>query len=117
MRLFHATKIENVPGILKDGLKKHLDGIYLSDSIEGAALWKAVQMQNQTVAVVEVEVDERAIREGEDHSPEMQAVIGAGKSFVSTKKIPSKSVIQIHFGTIEKKAKSQAEIRKRAASR
>jgi hypothetical protein len=117
MRLFHATKIENVPGILKGGLKKHLDGIYLSDSIKGAALWKAVQMQNQTVAVVEVEVDERAIREGEDHSPEMQAGFGAGKSFVSTKKIPSKSVIQIHFGTIEKKAKSQGAIRKRAASR
>jgi len=68
-----------------------LDGVYLSDSIAGAALWKAVQMQNQTVAVVEVEVDERAIREGEDHSPEMQARFGAGKSFVSTKNIPSKS--------------------------
>ena len=66
MRLFHVTKIENVPGILKDGLKKHLDGIYLSDSIASAALWKAVQMQNQTVAVVEVEVDERAIRKGEE---------------------------------------------------
>lgn len=117
MRLFHATKSENVPGILKDGLKKHLDGIYLSDSIEGAALWKAVQMQNQTVAVVEVEVDESAISEGEDHSPEMQAMFGAGKSFLSTKKIPSKSVIRIHFGMIEKKAKSQAAIRKRAASR
>jgi len=117
MRLFHVTKIENVPGILKDGLKKHLDGIYLSDSIKGAALWKAVQMQNQTVAVVEVEVDECGIREGEDHSPEMQAVFGAGKSFVCTKKIPTKSVIRIHFGTIEKKAKSQVAIRKLAASR
>jgi len=117
MRLFHATKIENVPDILKDGLKKHLDGVYLSDSIKGASLWKAAQMQNQTVAVVEVEVDEHAIRDGEDHSPEMQTVFGAGKSFVSTKKIPSKSIKQIHFCTIEKKAKSQAAIRKLAASR
>ena len=117
MRLFHATKIENVPGILKDGVKKHLDGIYLSDSIDGAALWKAAQTQNQTVAVVEVEVDECAIREGEDHSPEMQAVFGAGKSFVSTKKIPSKSIKRIHFRTIEKKAKSQVAIRKLSASR
>jgi hypothetical protein len=109
--------MENVPGILKDGLKKHLDGIYLSDSIAGAALWKAVRMQNQTVAIVEVEVDERTIREGEDHSPEMQATLGAGKSFVSTKKIPSKSIIRIRFGTIEKKAKSQVAVRKGAVSR
>jgi hypothetical protein len=117
MRLFHVTKIENVPGILKNGLKTNLDGIYLSDSIAGAALWKAVQMQNQTVAVVEVDVDKRAIRVGKDHSPEIQAMLGAGKSFVSTKNIPSKSVIRIHFGTIEKKAKSQVAVRKRAASR
>ena len=117
MRLFHATRIENVPGILSEGLKKRLDGIYLSDSIDGAALWKAAQMQNQTVAVVEVEVDERAIREGEDHSPEMQALYGAGKSFLSTKQIPSKSIERIHFRTIVKKAKSQVAIRKGSAPR
>ena len=106
MRLFHATKVENVPGILKDGLKSQGEGIYLSDSIAGAARWKAATMQGILIAVVEVEVDGRAIRAGDDHSPAMQKLFGAGKSFWSAKDIPSESVIKVHFRTIHKSAKS-----------
>jgi hypothetical protein len=104
MRLFHATKLENVPDILKYGLKKSLDGVYLSDSIKGAAKWKAAFVKKKLeVAVVEVEVDGRKIHEGCDHSPLMQKRFGAGKSFLSPKSIPAKSVKRILFCTIEKR--------------
>lgn len=103
MKLFHATKTENVPSILKDGLKCSLDGVYLSDTINGAAKWKAGFVDTSLdVAVVEVEVDGRKIRKGNDHSPLMQKRFGAGKSFLSLKSIPSKAVKRIHFRTITK---------------
>lgn len=103
MKLFHATKMGNVPGILKDGLKCSLDGVYLSDSIEGAARWKVgLVKKSLTIAVVEVEVDGRTIQKGDDHSPLMQKKFGAGKSFLSHKSIPSKSVKRIHFCTLSK---------------
>jgi hypothetical protein len=103
MKLFHATKIENVPSILKDGLKCSLDGVYLSDTIKGAAKWKAGFVETSLdVVVVEVEIDGRKIRKGNDHSPLMQKKFGAGKSFLSHKSIPSKSVKRIHFCTLTK---------------
>lgn len=52
MRLFHATEIENVPSILKCGLKSRAEGVYLSDSVKGAAQWKAARMQKGTVAIM-----------------------------------------------------------------
>ena len=106
MRLFHATKVENVPTILKDGLKGRGEGIYLSDSIAGAARWKAATMHGKSIAIVEVEVDGRTIRDGDDHSPAMQKLFGAGKSLWSSKDIPSESVIRVHFRTIHKSLKS-----------
>lgn len=112
MRLFHATKIENVPSILKHGLKSRSEGVYLSDSIKGAARWKAVTMQHKMVAAIEVEVDGRTIRDGGDHSPLMQTKFRAGKSFLSPKNIPGKSVKQIHFCTIERRNKPQVATRK-----
>lgn len=106
MRLFHATKVENVPGILKDGLKSRGEGIYLSGSIAGAARWKAATMQGIPIAVVEVEVDGRTIQDGDDHSPAMQKLFKAGKSFWSSKNIPGKSIIRIHFRTIHRSLKT-----------
>lgn len=106
VKLFHATKVENVPDILKDGLKSRGEGIYLSDSIAGAARWKAATMQGMPIAIVEVEVDARTVRDGNDHSPAMQKLFGAGKSLWSSKNIPSESVIRIHFRTIHKSFKS-----------
>ena len=106
IRLFHATQIDNVPGILKHGLKKHLDGIYLSDSIKGAAQWKVARMQTGSVAVIEVEVDGRTIRDGIDHSPAMQTLFKAGRSFLSPKNIPSKFIPKIHFRAVSKSAKT-----------
>jgi hypothetical protein len=104
MRLFHATNLENVPDILKCGLKKSMDGVYLSNSIKGAAKWKAAFVKKKLeVAVVEVEVDGRKIREGFDHSSLMQKRFGAGKSFLSLKSIPATSVKKFHFCTIEKR--------------
>jgi hypothetical protein len=97
---------------LKNGLKSRSEGVYLSDSIEGAAQWKAMTMQEKTVAVIEVEINGRTIRDGVDHSPLMQTKFGAGKSFLSPKSIPGKSVKHIHFCTIEKRAKSQVAARK-----
>lgn len=80
MKLFHATKLENVPSVLKDGLKCSLDGVYLSDTIEGAARWKAgFAEKSLTVAVIEVIVDKRTIRKGKDHSPLMQEKVWRGK--------------------------------------
>jgi hypothetical protein len=88
------------------------EGVYLPDSIEGAAQWKTVTIQEKVVAVIEVEIDRRTIRDGVDHSPLMQTKFGAGKSFLSPKSIPGKSVKQIHFYTIGKGAKSQVATRK-----
>jgi hypothetical protein len=73
---------------------------YLSDSIEGAARWKAATLQGVPIAVVEVEVDGRTIRDGANHSPAMQKLFRTGKSFWSAKDIPNESVVRVHFRTI-----------------
>lgn len=98
MRVFHATALENLKSIKRKGLIRKFDGVYLSDSIEGAARWKALVMHpGQIIVVVEVEIDGRTLRPGSDHSPVMQSVFGAGRSLVSSKSIPPEKIVATHL--------------------
>lgn len=104
MRAFHATDVKNIPSIRRSGLERIFEGVYLSDSLEGAAKWKALVMPDgATLAVVEVEVDGRTLREGTDHHPMMQKIFGAGKSLLSLKSIPVEKIIATHLVRITKK--------------
>lgn len=99
MRLFHATRTENIPSIQEKGLLPMLGEIYLTDSIESAHRWMGFRFAavgDTTFSVVEVEVDEKSLYEGTDHSPLMVALFGVGKSLVSTKRIPKSRIKNIH---------------------
>jgi hypothetical protein len=76
------------------------EGVYLTDSIESAQRWIGFRLRAQgetLLAVVEVEVDETKLEEGNDHSPFMEQLFGVGKSFLSPKNIPAKKIVEIHL--------------------
>jgi hypothetical protein len=100
MRLYHATRIENVPSIQEQGLKAMFEGVYLTDSIESACRWMGFRLRamgEDTLAVIEVEVDETKLEEGTDHSPFMVQMFGVGKSLLSPKSIPKSRIKKIHY--------------------
>ena len=73
--------------------------IYLTDSIESAHRWMGFRFAavgEKTFSVVEVEVDEKDLYEGTDHSPLMVSLFGVGKSLVTTKRIPKSRIKKIH---------------------
>lgn len=99
MRLFHATRTSNIPSIQEKGLLPMFGEVYLTDSIESAHRWMGFRfaaMGEKTFSVVEVEVDEKSLIEGTDHSPLMVALFGVGKSLVSEKRIPKSRIRKIH---------------------
>jgi hypothetical protein len=99
MRLFHATRTSNIPSIQEKGLLPMFGEVYLTDSIESAHRWMGFRfaaMEEKTFSVVEVEVDEKSLIEGTDHSPFMVALFGVGKSLVSEKRIPKSRIRKIH---------------------
>jgi hypothetical protein len=100
MRLYHATSIENVDSIRKEGLKVFWEGVYLTDSIESALRWMGFRLRamgKSHIAVIEVEVDETKLEEGTDHSPFMVQFFGVGKSLLSTKPIPKSRIKRVHY--------------------
>lgn len=100
MRLFHGTSIENVESIQKTGLVSKYEGVYLTDSLESAIRWIGFRLSvtgAEVMAVIEVEVDEKKLEEGTDHSPLMVQLFGVGKSLVSTKAIPKSRVKKVHY--------------------
>jgi len=99
-RYFHATRMENVKSIEKQGLIPVWDFVYLTDSLESALRWMGFRFQamgDRVMAIVEVEVDPKTLGEGTDHSPMMQSIFGAGKSFISEKKIPKSKIVEVHY--------------------
>jgi hypothetical protein len=98
-RLFHATRIGNVPSILAEGLISKWEGVYLTDSLESALRWMGWRFQamgEEFMAIIEVEVDETKLIEGTDHSPMMVTLFGVGKSLVSPKRIPPSAIKEVH---------------------
>ena len=100
MRLYHATRIENVASIKEQGLKAMFEGVYLTDSLDSACRWMGFRLRamgEESLAVIEVEVDETKLEEGTDHSPFMVQMFGVGKSLVSPKSIPKSRIKKVHY--------------------
>jgi len=100
VRLFHATSARNAESIKKNGLLSKWEGVYLTDSAESAARWigfRLAAMGEPQMIVVEVEVEEKGLVEGCDHSPLMVQIFGVGKSLVSPKTIPPSKIKEIHY--------------------
>ena len=100
VRLVHATSAKNEESIVQNGLLKKWEGVYLTDSAESAARWIGFRLAAQgedAMIVVEVEVNNRGLIEGTDHSPIMVKLFGVGKSLVSPKSIPAKAIKEIHY--------------------
>ena len=100
VRLFHATSARNEESIREKGLLSKWEGVYLTDSAESAARWigfRLAAMGEPLMIVVEVEVEEKSLVEGADHSPIMVQLFRVGKSLVSPKKIPPSKIKEIHY--------------------
>ena len=100
LRLFHATAVENVDSILEKGLLSKWEGVYLTDSAESAARWMGFRfaaMGLDQFAVIEVEISDRNLVEGTDHSSIMHTWFGVGKSILSLKSIPSSAIQEVHY--------------------
>jgi hypothetical protein len=100
VRLFHATSARNAESIREKGLLSKWEGVYLTDSAESAARWigfRLAVMGEPQMIVVEVEVEEKGLVEGCDHSPLMVQIFGVGKSLVSPKTIPPSKIKEIYY--------------------
>jgi hypothetical protein len=100
MRAFHGTSVKNVGSIMEKGLLAKYDGVYLTDSEESALRWTGFRLRamgESKIAVVEVEVDEKDLEEGVDHSPMMVQMFGVGKSLVSLESIPPEKIINVNL--------------------
>ena len=102
--LYHGTSVKNVTSILEEGLKKSVfeQAVYLTDSAESAARWtgfKLSAMGEDTLAVIEVQVEEDNLSPGVDHSPMMQAIFGCGESILHEGDISTNQILNvIYFG-------------------
>ena len=100
VRLFHATSAKNAESIKEKGLLSKWEGVYLTDSAESVTRWmgfRLAAMGEPLMIVVEVEVEEKTLVEGCDHSPMMVQLFGVGKSLVSPKSIPPSKIKEIHY--------------------
>jgi hypothetical protein len=103
MRLFHATRTQNIDSIQSQGLLARWDGVYLTDSIESAQRWMGWRFAAQgdrTFAVVEICAEGLELEEGADHSPLMHELFGAGKSLVCAESVPPDRIREIHLFSI-----------------
>lgn len=102
--LYHGTSVKNVTSILEKGLQRSVfeQAVYLTDSAESAARWTGFKLSaigEDTLAVIEVHVDESKLSPGIDHSPMMQAIFGCGESILHEGDIPSNQILNvIYFG-------------------
>ena len=96
-RYFHATQIPNVTPILNEGLKPMFGEIYMADSEDSAVKWMGFRMAGKPFAVIEVELNEKKVTLGGDHSPIMQEIFKCGDSFVYEKVIPPSKIKNINY--------------------
>jgi len=104
-RFFHATRITNITSILEQGILPKFGEIYLTDSLDSALRWMGFRFQamgDNTMAIVEVEVNEKKLVTGTDHSPLMQKIFGCGKSLVSHEVIKPSQIIKVHYYQIKR---------------
>ena len=105
-KLYHGTSVKNVESILETGLKVSVfeQAVYLTESAESASRWtgfKLSAMGEDTLAVIEVTVDEDKLSPGCDHSPMMQSLFGAGESILHEGDIKPEDIINvIYFGKV-----------------
>lgn len=102
-RYFHATRIQNVESIKREGLIPKFGEVYLTDSLDSALKWMGFRFQamgDELMAIIEVEANPNSLVEGTDHSPLMQKLFGCGKSLVSHQKIPKSRIKKIHYYSI-----------------
>ena len=108
VRLFHATSAKNEESILEKGLVSKWEGVYLTDSADSAARWigfRLAAMGEKAMIVVEVEVEEKGLIEGNDHSPMMVQLFGVGKSLLSPKDIPPSKIQEIYYYQLNEPSK------------
>ena len=99
VRLFHGTDYANIGSILKDGLISRFEGVYLTDSKESAARWIGFRLKADNkpkMAIIEVEVPEKGLEEGTDHSLMMEKIFGVGKSILSPENIPASAIRNVY---------------------
>lgn len=100
MKFYHGTKISNVDSIKEKGLMPVFDFVYLTDSIDSALRWmgfRLAAMGEEDIAIIEVDVEEKELSEGYDHSPLMEEIFGTGKSLISETTIPPDMISDVHF--------------------
>lgn len=133
MILYHATSIDNIESIKKEGLLPMFGCVYLTDTLESAIKWgtsrggfrmereippsilaskdpdiqKLIQSYKPVnqIAVIEVKVLKRLIHPGTDHSPLMNIMFGVGASLVSYKPIPPSRIKKINIIDLKKISK------------
>ena len=106
LKLYHATRVGNVQSIKEKGLIAYWEGVYLTDSIESAIRWMGFRLRaigENELAIIEVEVSDKHLVEGNDHSPFMEQFFGVGKSILSLKSIPRSSIKRVHYYNIGNK--------------
>ena len=78
VRLYHATPMENLGGIMAEGIKPFFGCVYASTNQETAARWiMFTRMWSKEVVVLPFYKEESEIEPGWDHSPVMLNIIGA----------------------------------------
>lgn len=103
-RFFHATRTQNVDSILAEGILAKYGEVYVTDSIDSALRWMGFRFQamgDPTMAIIEIEMDEKKLVDGTDHSPLMQKVFGCGRSLVSTSPILVERIVTVHYYSIK----------------
>jgi RNA:NAD 2'-phosphotransferase (TPT1/KptA family) len=100
MKFYHGTKISNVDSIRENGLMPVFDYVYLTDSLDSAIRWMGFRfaaMGEKDIAIIEVDVEEKELSEGYDHSPLMEKIFGTGKSLISETSISPDMITDVHF--------------------
>lgn len=68
---YHATKYENLKSIMEHGLHSRFGEIYFSSNASSAVNWVGMG-KTGLYAVIEVQLDERRYKPGQDHAPIME---------------------------------------------
>tara|TARA_R100000734_G_C3292505_1_gene84154 strand:- start:447 stop:851 length:405 start_codon:yes stop_codon:yes gene_type:complete len=78
VRLYHATPMENLGGIMAEGIKPFFGCVYASTNMDTAAKWMMfTRMWSREIVVLPFYKEESEIEIGYDHSPIMLNIIGA----------------------------------------
>ena len=97
-KLFHATEVANVAGIMKEGIKTTFGEVYLTDSPESGVRWLSIRpREKKEIAVIEVEVEESELEEGVDHSPLLVEILNVGKSIVCPRTIKPEEILSVNI--------------------